>query len=115
MGGDFDLGCAEIMARRGLDQDDRGWYWRGDRQLKFPSMNRYTEEQVLQALSCLTCPTLLLRAETLRYPAFAEVVEHRISRLNDAHVVTLPGGHHLHMDHPEQTAREIRQFWESAT
>ncbi len=112
---DFSEAGAEVLAERGLEHTRAGWTWRGDRRLKLPSMARLTEDQVLAAVRAAAFPVLVIRAEDTREPALERMVEARFKALSRASLVTLPGGHHLHLENPEPCAAAILKFIDAST
>lgn len=107
----FPLALCEMLADRGIEQTERGWTWRGDRRLKWASLQRYTHDQVTSALAAVTCPTLIVIAEINRYPQAKSLFQHRSELIARSTVVTLPGSHHLHMEYPDKCAQTVLDFY----
>ena len=87
------LEAAESLAQRGLMPVAGGYTWRSDARLTQPSAVRLTEEQALAFIGQVRCPAMLVVAEE------GVLIERKLSlsRL-PFEQVTLPGGHHLHLD-----------------
>jgi pimeloyl-ACP methyl ester carboxylesterase len=97
---------AECLARRGTRAVPGGLVFAHDPRTRWPSRLRMTEEQVQAFLGEVRCPVLLVTAsDGLPYPW-----EARAARVANLRHLTSTGGHHLHLDHPENVAEEIRAF-----
>ena len=86
-----------------------GVTWRTDPRLRGFSPMRITEEHVTAFLTRIACPTLLLRARE-GYPFDPRGIGLRVSQLRDVQVEELPGGHHVHMEHPAETGALLAPF-----
>lgn len=106
----LDPASAERLAERGLEKVQGGWRWNADRRHYWPSITRFTEEQILSLLRTVKAPVLLLLAEASQYKLPAQFLERRVAALSDVRVAELPGAHHLHLDHPEPCAAKIAAF-----
>ncbi|MCX0272544.1 alpha/beta hydrolase [Nocardia zapadnayensis] len=105
---DILLETAELLVERDLVAVADGFSWRHDVRLNRGITPTLAEEQVLAFLSGITAPTLLVAAERTAlvepyYPA-------RIGTVPKLRQVTLPGGHHLHMENAEAVAQEVAAF-----
>jgi pimeloyl-ACP methyl ester carboxylesterase len=69
-----------------------------------------TEPQVLAFLSRVQCPVILFRAKQ-GYAFDVVKMEARVKAVGQCRVVELEGGHHVHLDHPENVGAEIVDFW----
>jgi pimeloyl-ACP methyl ester carboxylesterase len=100
---------AETLVSRSIKKTQDGFEWRHDKRLVIKYPMYPTEEQVIEYLKQITCPTLFLEAENglLRNRQQVETRKAAISNLDSAQ---LPGGHHFHMEHPERVAMKINQF-----
>jgi len=83
--------------------------WRFDKKLRFTSPSYFTEQQVQSVLMDINCPTLCVLAKQ-GYLLKRDETQARLACIKDRKVVTLPGHHHLHLDHPEAVATEINSF-----
>ncbi len=99
------------LTDRGLTESEGQFYWHADQRLKAPSLLRMTESQLHAALSSLKVPVQVILAEEQRYPAFAAIYQQRLDCLASVDVVHCPGGHHLHMEHPQDVADDMARFW----
>ncbi len=102
--------ATEILAERGLEERDGRFRWRGDRRHQLAGPYRLTEDQILSAMRLVACPTIVIEGEEshLAYPK--PLVAPRKAALATATFAQLPGGHHLHLDHPQVVASTILEF-----
>lgn len=102
--------AARILCSRGLKAVVGGYSWTTDRRVRHHSSSRLTEEQVSAFVSAVSVPVLLLRAQS-GFTAAADIFEKRWQRIKQGQLVSIPGGHHFHLDEsPEATAKEILAF-----
>lgn len=96
------------LIERGTYLEDGHWYWRYDPKLKCESIYRMTEEQGLTYLQAIECPSLLILGQT----GFPQLVtaESRKAALKHHQEVTVPGGHHCHIESFAQVSDIIRHF-----
>jgi pimeloyl-ACP methyl ester carboxylesterase len=104
---------ADTLVERDLSEVPGGYSWNHDPRLKYPIIRTFPEEQVLACIRAITAPTLLIAAE--RSALVEEFYPGRIAAVPDLRQVTLPGGHHLHMENAAQVAAVIRNFLMSPT
>ena len=101
---------AEVLARRSLRRVEGGFRWDLDQRLKARSEFRLTEEHVEAFIARIRSPVLAFVAE--RSP-FANLprFDRLLSVFRDIERVTLPGGHHFHLEGAEtEIARRTRAF-----
>lgn len=103
------LACARILVERGTQDVPGGVQWRYDRRLRGTSSLRLTEAQVLAFFSRIACPALLVLAAA-GYPFDAAQMEARCAAIRTLTRVALPGGHHVHMEHPRRVAALLEPF-----
>ena len=98
------------LVERGLSAVENGWIWAADPRLQLPSSMPLSEAQVQELLRALSMPVLVLAADEPdpRLPRLH--VQARLGCVPRAQLVSLPGGHHLHMAHANRPAAEIRRF-----
>lgn len=102
--------AARILCTRSLKAVEGGFSWTTDRRVRHHSSSRLTEEQVQAFLAAVSCPALLVRAEN-GFAAAAELFDRRWQAIRHGEQVSLPGGHHLHLDEsPEQVAEVVGRF-----
>ncbi|MGH8656550.1 MAG: alpha/beta fold hydrolase [Gammaproteobacteria bacterium] len=108
--GDMSFEAARTLVTRALGPCEGGVTWRSDPRVRLSSPQRFTEAQVRAFMCRIKAPTLLVLGEqgmlATKYPQMLQ----RASCLADSEVAWLPGGHHLHMDYPQQVAAVIDDF-----
>ncbi len=99
------------LVERALTHVEKGYTWRADARLRTSSALRMSEPQLRSILPNIVCPVLLIEAESgyLRRPE-AEYIQERKPLVKTLQVEVLPGGHHLHLESPNQVASLISQF-----
>jgi pimeloyl-ACP methyl ester carboxylesterase len=102
--------AARTLTERGLKKTDGGYTWSSDPRLMLPSLQRYTEAQILAVLSGIRARTLLILAEPETHLVGAAAMVERIAQVANIEVARLPGNHHLHLEHPDEVADAIRAF-----
>ena len=100
---------AHALCQRAAIAVQGGWTWRNDPQLRLPSPYYLGETQVLAALEQLRCPVLCVLAEQ-GYLVHRSYMAERYARVPALCKVTVGGGHHMHLDDPQPTARAILDF-----
>lgn len=107
---DILLETAETLVERDLVEVTEGYSWRHDIRLNRGMTPTLGEDQVLAFLRNITAPALLVRAE--RTALVESYYPERINSVPKLREVTLPGGHHLHMENAEAVAEVVRTFLE---
>ena len=103
--------AAAVLAKRGVRQSDRGFYWHNDQRLKAASTIKLTREHIESFLTAIEAPTLLIHAQDSVFTADDQQAElfAWISRLK---VIDMPGSHHLHMERQSlEVAQAIQAFF----
>ncbi|NRA60723.1 MAG: alpha/beta hydrolase, partial [Psychrobium sp.] len=103
---DFDHDIAEILVHRGLKKISDGYTWRSDMRLRNLSRLRMTQAQATDILSGIKAPTLLVLGDS-GMPALREHLIERKKLLQDLTVISIAGGHHVHMQQPQLVAQHI--------
>lgn len=106
-----DLNAEQVkpIVERGLEQVETGYYWRADSRLRLTSPYRLTPEQAVHLVSDISSPTHLIYGDK----GMIKEKNQREQFVNYFQNITaqqLSGGHHLHIEHPEQVAKLIHQF-----
>lgn len=107
--------AARLLVERGIvpvrgNEGPPGYTWRSDPRLTRPTVVRMSEGQVHAMLAAIECPVRVVYASPAQ-PYFPEQQRQaRYACLRDASLVTLEGGHHLHMEQAEAVARELAGF-----
>lgn len=89
--------AALTLVPRNMRQTDAGYVWRTDPRLRHPSPYLMSEPQVLETLKAIRVPTLFLRAEN-GLLAHRPGLDARATCIADLTTVSVPGGHHCHLD-----------------
>ena len=104
------VNAAEILARRSLLQDDKGFYWHADARLKAPSSLKLTDAQIDAFLARISAAVLLIEADQGILPSMP-FAEHCLAIIAKLTRIELEGGHHLHMeDAAASCAQQISNF-----
>lgn len=91
--------AARVIVQRGLVKRAGRYFWRTDPRLTTPSISRITEPQVLQAISTISAPTIIVLAEPRSSFLDTPLIEHRFAHFKHAKIITIPNSnHHLHLD-----------------
>ena len=100
---------AALLLERGARRTESGYVVKADTRLKHPSALYLSEDVVLQFISEINCPALLILANQGLVKS-RHFIPGRIEAFANLTVRSLEGGHHLHLDQPTPVAREIMQF-----
>ncbi len=106
---DFDLDSALLLAERGTVQRGNSWYWTVDYRLRETSAYRWNRQQVRQIISDIKAPVLAVLA-TDGLPMMAQARETFADAYQQLQLITMTGGHHLHLTQPQAVAQVIRPF-----
>jgi pimeloyl-ACP methyl ester carboxylesterase len=102
--------AARLICQRSARQRDQGFFWRSDPALNWVSSLLMTEEQLLDLLQHIECPTLTYRALPASKWFSEAAVEARKAAIEHAEHLTIEGHHHFHMDVPAAIAETIQSF-----
>lgn len=107
--GDLCEQSTQLLVTRNTTQDDQGISWRTDHRLRIRSPIYITEEQAQAFLTCIIAPTLFIRSTDHEVPIHYNWDE-REKLIKNLQVVPLSGGHHLHMENPQEVADMVNLF-----
>lgn len=107
--GDLSLAAARALCARGTRSVDGRLRWRSDPRLTFRSPYYFSEPQIEAYLRAIESPVMLVLAER-GVSARRGDLSSRLAAVRQLQVARLPGGHHLHMDNPDEVATELSQF-----
>jgi pimeloyl-ACP methyl ester carboxylesterase len=99
------------LARHGVEWVEGGFVFRFDPRHRRRFGSAYDEAQWLAIQSAVTCPTqLVLGSEGMRFEE--PKAQRRLEALKSLSrpPLTLPGGHHVHLEQPEAVARALVEF-----
>ena len=89
-----------------------GYQWRSDARLRLPSLLRMSPEQSASFFRAITAPVLVIAADKgLRF--VADALERDGKLVRALHQTQLSGGHHIHLERPEEVANLIVAFLHS--
>lgn len=111
-GSDLTQASTRLLAERGLVEVEGGWQWRHDQRLTWPSAHRYTEPQVIDLIAHIDAPVLNIHSEPQTGLLGQRMYQLRLAALRHRRdTLACPGGHHLHMLHPERIAPTILEHF----
>lgn len=95
---------AAPIVRRNLREAAGGWQWRSDPRLAHATPVRLAETQVRALLAGITAPTALLLANPESRYLPHTMMRARAACVPHVRVAVMDGGHHLHLEHPQDVA-----------
>src|SRR5699024_910298 len=102
-----------LLCQRGMYYAAKGWTWTADMRLRLTSILRFSEAHADEVIAQVACPSLFFGAK--QGIAGARNLTPRLKLLNNAEVVMLDGGHHLHMEEVPSVHRVIERFYTRAS
>ena len=102
--------AARLICQRSARQQDQHFVWRSDPALNWVSAMRMTEDQVLDLLRHIECPTLTYQATPESTWFSRAQVEARKSAIAHGEHLAIEGQHHFHMDAPAAIAETVQSF-----
>ena len=100
---------AALIVKRGLKKSGDGYTWRADSRLRMISPYRLTLGQAEQLIRDIAVPVQLIYGEQ-GMDMVASGIRHFGPLFKNFTSHALPGGHHVHMEQPQQTARQVLAF-----
>lgn len=110
MAGKMAASSARLLMERNIDTAGNKLRWRTDPRLRTISSLRLTEPQANAFLQQINCPWLTILGES-GFEKLKVNFHKRKDNVQNLSFKSCKGGHHLHMDHPEDVASEIVQFF----
>ena len=110
--GGMKLDSVRTLVQRGVKMVENGVTWASDPRLRVGSRTYFSEEQIIEFLKQIRCPTLLIHGDFYfqENPDWQQRMRARCEYVPDLQDALLPGGHHLHIDNPKPVAQAIRCF-----
>ncbi|GGW94841.1 alpha/beta fold hydrolase [Alteromonas halophila] len=103
---------ARVILSRNLTQDASGHsFWASDPRVRTRSTLRLTESQAKAIMQQIDCP-ILFTAASRSFKKTAMVYQQRASWFANARCENIEGGHHAHMEAPDESGPLIRAFVE---
>jgi pimeloyl-ACP methyl ester carboxylesterase len=100
---------AKLLVERGIIESEHGFIWRSDSRLRNTSPYRLTLAQAKQFIQDIKTPVQLIYGD--QGLSFVQSGLKEFAPLfNDFTSHKLIGGHHFHMEAPEETSRQILEF-----
>lgn len=109
MAGDLSKSAATLLVSRNIRQCENGFSWRTDSRLRTLSPVRLNTVQAQSIISAITAPTLICLAQS-GSEQIKQGYQVYKSYYQNLKTTTISGGHHCHMDYPEETAEAIHSF-----
>lgn len=103
---------AELLVRRNMYQDARGWHWRVDPRVRLASPVRFTVAQATALIGAIQTPVQLIRGSQ-GYEQLTSAIAQWGHLQPEMAVTEIAGGHHVHMEQPEKVAVELRKLAKS--
>lgn len=87
--------ASEALLERGLTKTNKGYVWSNDPKLLLPSLVRFSPEQIRSFLQAVKSKAIVI----IGNDGVGDSIIHRwLDDVDNLEVVTLEGGHHLHLD-----------------
>ena len=102
--------AARLICERSAREAGKQFTWRSDPALNWVSAVVMTENQVLDLLRHVECPTLIFQATSESQWFTRDRLEARRRAFAHARLEAVDGRHHFHMEQPEAIAEPIRAF-----
>ncbi|HRP69314.1 MAG TPA: alpha/beta hydrolase, partial [Turneriella sp.] len=103
--------AARVLVDRAVVKTPQGYKWRADFRLRAPTLVRLTNAQVMNLAQSIKAPTLIVLGEK-GMKELQVLAKHSKKLIRHAVIKTLPGGHHLHMEAPDELVSLMRKFIE---
>ena len=101
---------ARLLVERGVTAVDGGYVWSSDPRLTLPTMTRMTEPQIRHLVAGIGCPAKAIFADPAQPYLPDALRRERVALMPRGELVVLSGGHHLHMEQPQDVAAAIGDF-----
>ncbi len=102
---------AAMIIKRNTEKVDGCYRFINDRRLRMSQPLLIDEAQVLHYIEHISAPVLVIEGKQGYIPLWPHL-KTRYAHTRDIEVVSMQGGHHLHMDSPEQVGEVIQRFWQ---
>ena len=95
---------------RGLAKVDEGYTWRADSRLRVPSATRLGAEQLEKILSNIQATTRVIEGSSGFFQKNEQAILRR-QQFANLDTIVVEGGHHVHLEKPQECARHISEFF----
>lgn len=103
---------ATLICNRNLTFNECCVSFRSDPKLKVGSLVRLSEAQVINILSSISTPCLIVVGDK-GFPLITQTLNLELFGQANFNIITLSGGHHVHMDNAVETASSIVKFFKN--
>ncbi len=103
--------AARLLVERGSRVVDGGHVWSSDPRLTLPTFLRPTQAQINDLVAGIACPTRVIFADPAQPYLPDALRRERAALLPQGELVVMEGGHHLHMEQPDEVAAVIGDFF----
>jgi len=100
---------AKLIVERGIIKEAQGYRWRSDVRLRNTSPYRLTLQQAQQLVRDIKCPVKLIYGSN-GLDMVSSGIKNFATLFEKFSSVELTGGHHVHMENPEEIAELIKEF-----
>ena len=97
------------MVKRNLSEDDGEYRWKTDQRLRHPTAIRMSPQHTHAVLKEISGKMMTIWGDKGFKKLYPEMSS-RGDEFTEIKQVVLPGGHHLHMENPDQVAEVIVQY-----
>ncbi len=104
---------ARLLVERGVVAVEGGYVWSSDPRLTLPTMTRMTEPQIRDLVQGIECPARAIFADPAQPYLPDALRRERVALMPRGELVVLRGGHHLHMEQPQDVAAAIGDFFQA--
>ena len=101
----------EPIVERGLTKVEGGYTWQADSRLRVVSPLRLSETHLENLLEQIKIPVLVIEGEA-GYLTGNELFQKRKNKIRQLDCKLVSGGHHVHLEEPEECAQIISQYFE---
>jgi pimeloyl-ACP methyl ester carboxylesterase len=108
-GTDLSDESVKLLIDRNMKEIEQGYCWRTDARVRLPSYLRLTPDQAQAFINNLSMPVLFLYGREGFVQKYAEFNE-MIKKFKHIQTKELDGGHHLHMQYPEEVIDAVIEF-----
>jgi pimeloyl-ACP methyl ester carboxylesterase len=101
---------ARLIVERNLQAVEGGYVWRSDARMMLPTHVRTDEQFVRSWIREIAAPTLVIVANPAPVYFSPEQRAARFAELKNGKLQTIQGGHHVHMEKPDEIAKMMIDF-----
>jgi pimeloyl-ACP methyl ester carboxylesterase len=102
--------AARLLCERSLAHTGDFYQWRTDPRLNWRSPQYPGDDQVLNLLSAIRAPTLVLTTPAAAAHFGDDMTRRRLAAIPDCTHISFEGHHHFHMEDPQRVGLRISEF-----